>query len=208
VAIRIVLADDHAVVRAGLRALLSTEPDLQVTGEAADGQPALRLVEELRPDVLLSDISMPGPTGIEIAATLHKQGSQTCVLVVSMYDDPALAAEAIAAGAKGYLTTLAIEQELITAIRRVHAGQTYIQSDLRSGTAAEARRALPTPDRLTQDERMLVQLLAHGYSRHQIAERLDLSPAALEQRRMELTQKLGLCSRVELVRYAHEYQLL
>jgi two-component system, NarL family, response regulator NreC len=207
VSISIILVDDHSVIRAGLRSLLNVEPDLQVVGEAGDGHTALRLVEQLRPDVLLADISMPGPTGIEIAAALQKQASQTLVLIVSMYDDPALAAEAIAAGAKGYLTKRAIEQELIKAIRRICAGQTYIQSDVQGGTV-EAPRNLPPPDDLSQDERRLVSLLAHGYSRHQIAEQLGLSPAELEQRRTELAQKLGLCSRVELLRYAHEYQLL
>jgi two-component system, NarL family, response regulator NreC len=206
--ITIVVADDHGLIRAGLRALLSGEPDMRVIGEAPDGCEALKLVEQLQPDLLLADICMPGPSGIEIAAELARRGCATRVLVVSVYEDATLVARALAAGARGYLAKRGIEAELLSAVRTVNSGGTYIHSEVRGIAPAEAARALVTPDLLSEDELTLVCLVAHGYSQQQIARELHMSAAALEGRRSELTQKLGLISRVDLVRYAREYRLM
>jgi two-component system, NarL family, response regulator NreC len=206
--ISIVLADDHGLIRAGLRALLSSEPDMLVIGEAQDGDGALELVEQLQPDLLLADISMPGPTGIEIATQLARFGCATRVLVVSVYEDAALVARAMAAGAKGYLAKRGIERELISAVRAVSAGDSYVPSEMRGVASGETVRALVTPDCLNKDERRLLGMVAHGYSQQQMARELGVNVAAVERQRNALNQKLGLCSRVDQVRYAHEYGLL
>jgi DNA-binding NarL/FixJ family response regulator len=176
-----------------------------VIGEAQDGYQALELVEQLQPDLLLADISMPGPTGIEIAARFCRMGCPTRVLVVSVYEDATLVAQAMAAGARGYLAKRSVENELVGAVRAVSCGGTYVHSEMRGVTTGERRVALVTPRCLSESEGRLLRLLAHGYSEQQIAGQLGLSPAAVGEQRSELSQKLGLRSQVDLVRYAHEY---
>ena len=211
-AIRILIADDHGVLRAGLRALLNAEPDLEVVGEAADGNEALRLAEKLRPDVLLLDISMPGPGGIEVTRRVKRTLPDTRVLILTVHEDEGLLREAIRAGAAGYIVKRAVESELINAIHAVWRGDLYVHpamtrallKDLQASAAPEQ----PLVEPLTPRETEVLSLIAQGYTNRQIAEKLSISVRTVESHRANITGKLGLRSRVELVRYAREHGLL
>ncbi len=211
-AIRILIADDHGVLRAGLRALLNAEPDLEVVGEAADGQGALRLTEELRPDILLLDISMPGPSGIEVTRWVRQARPDTRVLLLTVHEDESMLREAIRAGAAGYIVKRAVESELINAIHAVWRGDLYIHPAMTRAllrdwsSSAPPRRAPLEP--LTPREREVLCLIAQGYTNRQIAEKLSISVRTVESHRANIIGKLGLRSRVELVRYAREHGLL
>jgi two-component system response regulator NreC len=206
VPIRILIADDHGVLRAGLRALLNAERDLQVVGEAADGDEALRLAAELHPDVMLLDISMPGKQGIEVARELHASQPNTRVLMLTVHEDEGLLRAAIRAGAAGYILKRAVESELIGAIHAVWRGELYVHpamtrallQDLPAAFAAEPEPAEPLSPREIEVLRYIVQ----GYTNRQIAEAMNLSVRTVESHRASMTTKLGLQTRAELVRYA------
>lgn len=211
-AIRILIADDHGVLRAGLRALLNAEPDLEVVGEAADGNEALRLVEKLRPDVLLLDISMPGPGGIEVTRRVKRAQPDTRVLILTVHEDEGLLREAIRAGAAGYIVKRAVESELINAIHAVWRGDLYVHPAmtraLLKDLQAPATTEQPLVEPLTPRETEVLSLIAQGYTNRQIAEKLSISVRTVESHRANIMGKLGLRSRVELVRYAREHGLL
>jgi len=205
-AIRILIADDHGVLRAGLRALLSAEPGLEVVGEAADGESALRLTRTLQPDIVLMDISMPGCDGIAAAQRLQAQRADVRVLFLTMHEDSSLLQEAMRAGAAGYVLKRAVESELVNAIRAVSRGDLYVHPGMTrallassplqpGGDTAEA-------ETLTPREIEVLSLVAQGYTNRQVADRLSLSVRTVESHRANLMEKLGLHSRVELVRYA------
>jgi two-component system response regulator NreC len=211
--IRILIADDHGVLRAGLRALLNAEPDLQVVGEAADCDEAVRLSGVLRPDVVLMDISMPGAGGgIEATRRMVELLPDTCVLILTAHEDKGLLREAIRAGAAGYILKRAAESELVNAIRAVARGDLYVHSALTRALLADA--AQPSTggaggaEPLSPREIEVLRLVARGYTNRQIAEALNLSVRTVESHRANLMDKLGLHSRVELVRYASEHKLL
>jgi two-component system, NarL family, response regulator NreC len=209
--ISIIIADDHGLLRAGLASLLNSEPDMQVVGEAPDGDTALRLTKELHPDVLLADISMPGASGIELAGLLRTIASATRVLIVTMYEDYGLFREAIAAGAAGYLIKRAAQTELIEAVRTVAGGDTYLppaMAEHARSTAQQPGVPQALPDDLTPAEIEMLRLIAQGQTNVQIAQALGLSPAAAECVRSELARKLGIHSRTALVVYAREHGLL
>lgn len=210
--IKILIADDHGVLRAGLRALLNAAPDMQVVGEAADGAETLRLVEELHPDVVLLDISMPGPSGIEITRQLKEQLPQARVLILSVHEDESLLREAIRAGATGYIIKRAIESELINAIHAVWRGDLYVHPAMTRALLQDAppsRAANQTPlSVLTPRETEVLRLIAQGHTNRQIAEVLCISVRTVESHRANLMDKLGFRSRVKLVRYAREHGLL
>ncbi len=209
---RILIADDHGVLRAGLRALLNAEPDVEVVGEAADGHETLRLVRDLEPDVVLLDLSMPGPGGIEVTRQVKRVLPDTRVLILTVHEDESLLREAIQAGAAGYIIKRAVESELINAIRAVWRGDVYIHPAMTRVLLKDVAPARapdePPAEPLTPRESEVLQLIAQGYTNRQIAEKLTISVRTVETHRANLMDKLGLRSRVELVRYAREHGLL
>ena len=209
---RILIADDHGVLRAGLRALLIAESDLEVVGEAADGDEALQMACELCPDLLLLDLSMPGPGGIEVTRRLQEVLPDTRVLILTFHEDESLLQEAMQAGASGYIIKRAVESELISAIHAVLRGDLYIhpammRALLKYRPASPASYEAPT-EPLTHREIEVLRLVARGNTNRQIAEDLTISVRTVESHRTNLMAKLGLHSRVELVRYAAEHRLI
>lgn len=210
-AIRILLVDDHGVLRAGLRALLNSESDLVVVGEATDGAQVAQLTELLSPDVVLMDVSMAGKDGIETTRELRKVHPDVRVLLLTIHDDEWLVREAIRVGAAGYIVKNAVESELINAIRAVSAGHMYIHPSLTRALISEETRSTSTNlhvETLTMREVQVLMLVARGHTNKQIAELLNLSTRTVESHRANMMAKLDLHSRVELVRYASEHGLL
>jgi two-component system, NarL family, response regulator NreC len=210
--IRILLADDHGVLRAGLRSLLNAEPDMDVIGEAADGNEALRLAEKLRPDVMLLDINMPGPTGIDVTQELKRSQPQIAVLILTVHEDYSLLQEAVRVGAAGYIIKRAVESELINAIHSVASGDLYVhpamtRALLQDLPSAESQAA-GSLKMLTRREIEVLRLIAQGNTNRQIADALCLSVRTVESHRSNIMGKLALNTRVELVHYAMEHGLL
>jgi len=209
--LRVLIADDHGVLRAGLRALLKTEEDLQVVDEAADGDTALRLASRLRPDIVLLDLSMPGPGGIEVTRKLKEMLPATRVLILTVHEDETLLREALNAGASGYIIKRAVESELISAIHAVSRGEIYVHPAMTKWLLKGPAPAAPKrrdPAALTAREIEVLRLIAQGHTNSQVAEVLRLSVRTIESHRANLMGKLGLQSRVELVRYAVKNKLL
>ena len=211
--IRILIADDHAVVRAGLRALLHANPDLEIVGEAEDGDEALRLAETLHPDMVLLDITMPPDNGIKAAQRLKEKHPDLIVLFLTMHEDEGLLHEALRAGAAGYVIKRAEESEILEAIHAASRGDIYVhpamtRALLQQPVATEHQRGSPVVDALTPRELDVLRLLAKGNTNRQIAALLGLSVRTVENHRANLMGKLGLASRVELVNYAEEHNLL
>ena len=212
-AIRVLIADDHSVLRTGLRLLLSAQPDIEVVGEAADGVEVSRRAKELRPDIALMDLSMPGPPSGDVIRAVLRASRRTRVLILTMHDDAAYLRSALSAGATGYLVKKAADFELLSAIRAVHAGRTFV--DL-TQTTGLARRPLSeaingqsqTPKKLSRREREVLRLLAQGHSNQQIADAIQLSVKTVETYRTRLSEKLGLKGRAELYRFAAESGVL
>jgi DNA-binding NarL/FixJ family response regulator len=209
-AIRVVLVDDHAVVRAGLRLLLDGEDDIEVVGEAGDSREAIFEVRAQQPDVVLTDVVMPGQSGIEVTPLLLKEAPQTKVLVLSMQDDPRYVREAFAAGASGYVLKEAADAELVAAVREVAAGGSYVNPELGARlVAADVKaRAEADADPLTDREREVLRLLALGHTNQEIAKLIYVSVRTAETHRAHIMQKLRLDTRAELVRYALAHGLL
>jgi two-component system response regulator NreC len=212
VPIRILIADDHSVVRSGLRALLRAAPDLEVVGEAEDGLETLRLAAALHPDMVLLDITMPPENGIKTAKRLKESHPEIIVLILTMHEDEGLLHEALRAGAAGYVIKRAEESEIIQAIHTASHGDIYVhpamtRALLQQPVTSEHRRGAPV-NPLTPRELDVLRLLAKGNTNRQIAALLDLSVRTVENHRANLMGKLGLVSRVELVNYAEENGLL
>jgi two-component system response regulator NreC len=209
----VVLADDHPVVRQGLHALLETQSDFIVVGEAADGLEAVRLVERLKPNVLVLDLMMPGLNGLEVTRQVCQRTPQTCVVIVSMYSNEAYVLEALRNGATGYVLKDTETSELVQAVREVAAGRRYLSSPL-SERAIEAyvKKAHAAPldlyETLTTREREVLHLSAEGCTNGEIGTRLGISPRTAETHRANLLRKLGLHSQTELVRYALQRGIL
>jgi DNA-binding NarL/FixJ family response regulator len=203
----IVLADDHRIVRQGLRVLLTAEADFHVIGEADDGREALELVRRLNPDVLVLDLMMPGLNGLEVARQLNKGASPVGVVVLSMHDDEGFVLEALANGVSAYVLKDSNSSDLIQAVREVAAGRRYLSPPL-SDRAIETYQQMAkigTMDRhetLTTREREVLQLSAEGYTNSEIAARLGISTRTAETHRSHLMQKLGLHTQSDLLRYA------
>ena len=206
--IRVLIADDHAVLRAGLRMLLDAESDLEVVGEAGDGAEALAQTIELAPDVVLLDVTMPQVGGLEVLRRIRDASPRTRVLILTMHDDEGYLREALAAGGAGYVLKRAADIELLTAIRAVHGGGTYLHAahtGVLLESAAHRQRAQPAEEpepHLSQREEQVLRLIALGYTNQQAADMLYLSVKTVETYRARVMAKLDLRNRVELVRYA------
>jgi DNA-binding NarL/FixJ family response regulator len=210
--IRVLIADDHAVVRSGLRALLLADPDLEVVGEAGDGSQTLHLVETLRPDVVLLDITMPPDDGIKTMQRLKEKHPELLVLFLTMHEDESIMHEALRAGASGYVIKRAEESEIIQAIHAASRGDIYVhpamtRALLQQPVTTQHRRG-SRPEQLTPRELEVLRHLVRGNTNRQIAELLGLSVRTVENHRANLMGKLGLVSRVELVDYAEENDLV
>jgi two-component system response regulator NreC len=209
--IRILLADDHAVLRAGLRALLAAQEDLEVVGEASDGAEAIHLTQTLRPDVVVMDIGMPGVSGIDATARIKRDLPATKVLILSMHDDRGYLRQVLRAGASGYVLKKAADTELLAAIRAAARGEVFLDPALAKALVDEvmepkaAVREAPT---LSDRERDVLRLIAHGHTNQQVADRLYIGVKSVETYKARLMEKLGLKGRAELVRYALQHGLL
>jgi two-component system response regulator NreC len=202
--LRIVLADDHRLVRSGLRLLLSEEPGMEVVGEAGDADSALRLVGRLAPDVLVLDLNMPGRPGLEAIPEVAALAGPTRVVVLTMQSDRGFASRAMAAGASAFVLKEAADGELKQAIRAAAAGATYVSPRMLRADPARTDGS----DALTDREREVLRLIALGHTNVEIAGLLTLSVRTVESHRSHIAQKVGLGTRAELVRLAHELQLL
>jgi two-component system response regulator NreC len=210
VSIRVLVVDDHAVVRAGLRRVLDAEPDIETVGEAANADRAVFEAMEHKPDVVLLDVVMPGKSGIEAMPALRQAAPEGKVLVLSMQDDPRYVREAFDAGASGYVLKEAADTEVVGAVRAVAAGERYLHPALGArlvAADAEARKRAEA-DPLSDREREVLRLLALGHTNHEIAKMLFISVRTAETHRAHIMQKLRLSSRAELVRHALSEGLL
>ncbi len=210
--IRILIADDHGVIRGGLRALLAAFSDITVVGEASDGGEAIAKTMELKPDILLMDLSMPNIGGIEATRQLSQSMPNLRILILTVHEDESLLKEVIRAGASGYVVKRAAEEDLIHAIRVVARGDLYVHPSMTRSLFNEPSQTTSSKsseiESLTLREIEVLQLLAKGYTNRQIADQLSLSPRTVEGHRANLSGKLGLRSRVELVEYAEKHGLL
>jgi two-component system response regulator NreC len=204
---RILLADDHAVLRAGLRLLLDAQPDFQVVGEAGDGRAALNLAAELQPDLILLDVTMPGMNGLEALPVVRRLVPAARVLILSMHDDESYLRQALRAGAAGYVLKKAADNELISAMRAVLRGDVYVHPSLTKALLGELapHNAAQTADpweALSEREQEVLRRVALGHTSAEVARQLNLSPKTVETYRARGMEKLGLRSRARLVQFA------
>ncbi len=206
--IRILLADDHTVMRRGLRFLLESQPDLTVVAEASDGREAVQQAETAHPDVAVMDVAMPNLSGIEAAQRIAAQSPNVAIIILSMHSDEGYVLRALKAGARGYLLKDAAEGDLIEAIRAVSQGRTFFSSEISKMLVEDYIREIRTRgvedsyELLTSREREILQLLVEGNSNKDIAARLNVSPHTVETHRRNLQDKLNLHSFAELILYA------
>jgi DNA-binding NarL/FixJ family response regulator len=208
--IRIVIADDHTIVREGLKQLLAAAGDLEVVGEARDGHEALQIVRGTDFDVLLLDMSMPGKSGTELIKQVKDEKPKLRVLVLSMHEEHQYAVRAIKAGASGYLTKDSASTQLVTALRKVSAGGAFISAEVAEALALSARsqREGPPHTALSDREYQVFQMLASGTSVSEIASRLNLSVKTVSTHKARLLEKLGARNQTELVHYALKHRLI
>jgi two-component system, NarL family, response regulator NreC len=203
---KILLADDHAVLRSGLKLLLESQPDLQVVGEAASGFEALQLADQLQPDLVLLDLSMPGLSGLDALPTLRKTAPAAKILILTMHDDPQYLRTALKLGASGYVLKKAADQELLAAVQSVLRGGVYVHPSMTrilledvltdsNGTDVDAWETL------SEREQSVLKMVALGYTGSEIGESLNVSPKTVDTYRMRGMEKLHLSSRAALVRY-------
>jgi DNA-binding NarL/FixJ family response regulator len=205
--IRIILGDDHVLVRAGIRALLEKMPGKEVVGESGDGRELLRLVQELRPHVVLLDISMPGLTGLEVVARIAKEFSDVRVIILSMHDNEEYYWRALKSGAAGYLLKKAAAAELESALHKVMHGEIYLSHEISTRLLKKfPTQGLAAPqspyEQLTARQREILQLIAEGQNTKQIAELLQVSPKTVEYHRLKLMDRLNMHDIPGLVRFA------
>ena len=206
--IRILLADDHSVVRDGLRALLEKQPDMAVVAEAADGRDSIRLAEEQLPDVVIMDIGMPNLNGIEAARRILAANPRTAIVMLSMHQDESYVLRSLKAGAKGYLLKDSLRNEVIDAIRAVFHGRSFLTRKVSRMLQEDYMRQLESRglddsyDLLTDREREILQMVAEGKSNKEVAGLLNISQTTVETHRAHILQKLGLHSVPELILYA------
>jgi len=206
--IRIVLADDHAVVRDGLRVLLEAQSDIEVVGDAANGREAIRVTHQMHPDVVVMDIAMPELNGIEATLQIHDASPSTQVLILSMHSTTEHIFRALQAGARGYLLKDSAGAEVVDAVRVVYAGRRYLSQKIASTVIddyiSERQRASPL-DSLSRRERQILQLVAEGKSSAEAAALLFLSPKTVDTYRSRMMQKLGIADVPSLVKFAIQH---
>lgn len=213
--IRIVIVDDHAVLRSGLKALLNCSPLFQVIGEAGDGQQAIRMVEELRPDILLLDISMPIMSGVECIKEIKARGLSCRILVLTMYDDDEYIKEVMRAGADGYVLKKSADTELVEGILKIYSGKKYLNETM-SQTLLDSLLKIQDEKNdhrnpytlLSPREREVLRLLAQGHTNSEIASHLSLSAKTVDTYRSRIMNKLNVRKKSELVNYALQYKLI
>ncbi len=212
--IRVIVADDHHLVREGIRALLEKAGDIEVVGEAVDGQEAVELVQRLNPDVLVIDIAMPRLNGIQAVEQLRALGVTAQIVILSMYSDEILVRQALQNGAKGFLLKGSVSEELLLAIRAASRGAVYLSPAISETVLAEVSTAQPSPraqgpgDQLTPREREMLQMISEGYTNSRMAEVLGISVKTVERHRTNLMAKLNARNLVELIRVAMKHGLI
>lgn len=212
--IRVLLADDHGVVRKGLRFVLESEPDIEVVGEASDGRQAIEASGEKSPNVVVMDIAMPRLNGIDATAQITKHQPQTGVIILSMYSDEEYLLRALTSGAKGYLLKDTAESELVNAVRAVASGKPFFSPDISKTLLEDYLRQLrqkglnDSYDLLSDREKEVLQLLAEGKTNKEVATVLNLSPYTVETHRTHIMQKLNLHNTAEIVLYAVRKKLI
>jgi two-component system response regulator NreC len=204
----VVIADDHAVVRSGLKTLLDAEPGFEVTGEARDVHTAMTFVRAQRPSVLVLDLNMPGDPSLPAIPQFIDASPGTAIVVLTMQNDPAFAREALRAGALGYVLKESANADLVEAVRAAVDGRTYLQPQLGARLAAEPATPEAEEDDLSERETEVLRLIALGHTNTEIAGQLYLSVRTVESHRAHIQQKLRVSTRAELVRYALEHGML
>lgn len=213
--IRLLVADDHAILRSGLRMLINAQPDMMVVAEAQDGIEAVQAIQRAKPDVAILDVTMPRSGGLDAINEIVTRNRSTRVLLLTMHEEPAYLRTALAAGASGYVLKKSVDADLLSAIRSVHRGRTYVDSELADILVRDAFRA-DVPDRdgsvprrlLSERELQVLKLVAEGFSSREIAEQIYISTKTVEAYRARFAEKLGLKSRAQIVRYALNLGLL
>jgi two-component system response regulator NreC len=209
--IRLLLVDDHQIVRAGLRMMFVAENDMEIVGEADSGEAAIKAVAELQPDVVVMDVAMPGLSGIEATRRIKQTNPDTVVLALTMYEDEQYFFEMLNAGAAGYIPKRAAPDDLVSAIRVVHQGNVFLHStlarflmkDMLGGAPApEQPETTPTIEELTPREQEVLTCIAEGHTNREIAETLVISVKTVDRHRENIMQKLNIHNRIELVKYA------
>jgi len=206
--VTVVIADDHAVVRKGLRLLVEAEPGLRVVAEAGTVPDALRMAKAHRPNVIVLDLNMPGGSSLEAIPTMRLQAPMTAIVVLTMQDDPSFARQALQSGALGFVLKEAADDELLGAIRLAAEGETYLNPRLGARLAAAPPEPAGPPDDLSDRELEVLKLIALGHTNAEIAAQLYLSVRTVESHRAHIQQKTRRSTRAELVRYALEHGLV
>ena len=212
--IKIILADDHTLIRSGLKALLSFSPEFEVVGEAGDGLSAIQQVEEKRPDILILDLSMPNMSGIDCIKEIRSRGLVCSILVLTMYDDEEYIKEVMRSGADGYLLKKSADRELIEAIHKIYNGKKYLNESISQTLIDSLLRSAPAQSDITDPyillsirEREVLRYLAKGFTNSEIAEILSLSPKTIDTYRSRIMNKLNIKKKSELVNYAMQHRL-
>jgi DNA-binding NarL/FixJ family response regulator len=204
--IRVLIVDDHAILREGIRALLSLYPDIEVVGEAEDGLQAISLTRQLGPDIVLTDIAMPGLGGLEATVEIRKQSPNSRVVILTQHDDSEYIFPILKAGASGYVLKKAVGTELVAAIRAVYRGESFLYPSVATavieGYLSRGDDAESSYDRLSDREKQVLKLIAEGHTNKEIAEMLSLSVKTVLAHRANLMEKLDIHNRTELVKYA------